>query len=100
MAAEPATVDRALDRRDRRQSGRTVPFADQQAQRPRRLGAGLFRVLRERDSADASAAGGPGLDFDHDFAAEFLGRGYGFIGGGSGSTAGILNPFPARISLP
>ena len=78
----------------------TVLFADQQAQPAAPPERPPLRVLHERDSADANAAGGPGLDFDHDFAAEFPGRGYGFIGEKAARPRGILNPLAARISLP
>ena len=52
--------------------GATVPFADQQAQPAAPPGRPPLPVSSRTRLRDASAAGGPGLDFDHDFAAEFL----------------------------
>ena len=62
-------------------------LADLHREHSFRVIAHFIRLLRKRDAANPGASSRPGLDLNHDFAAELLGRSRCIIGIRRGATA-------------
>src|SRR6266550_5608123 len=81
-------VNRDLFFNQHRFNGKLSDFHFQHA---RGMATSNIRLFRESDAADAGSPSGPGLNFNHDFAAflvqEFLGHRYRFISSRGGAPA-------------